>query len=62
MLRKHGVHVAAASKELWNNRKACGQKHRVKCVGHIHANHKKAPNPCKNDTETRVEIVDYCSS
>ncbi|KAL2927884.1 putative EG45-like domain containing protein 1 [Bienertia sinuspersici] len=47
--------IAAASDELWNGGKICGQKFRVKCTGPTNP----YPHPCKGGSVS-VEIVDHC--
>ncbi|KAI4313666.1 hypothetical protein L6164_026625 [Bauhinia variegata] len=55
--KKSGVMIAAASKELWNNRAVCGKRYRVKCLG---ATNRRAPYPCKPKNEIEITIVDLC--
>ncbi|KAJ8751035.1 hypothetical protein K2173_016216 [Erythroxylum novogranatense] len=50
-----GVMIAAASDAVWDNRRACGRRYRVTCIGGTNA----TPNPCKGGS-VDVTIVDYC--
>ncbi|KAH7545249.1 hypothetical protein FEM48_Zijuj01G0073700 [Ziziphus jujuba var. spinosa] len=54
----NGVLIAGASDQIWNARKACGTRYRVKCIGGANT----APHPCKDGTSVDVKIVDYCQS
>ncbi|TXG60930.1 hypothetical protein EZV62_012293 [Acer yangbiense] len=44
------------SKELWNDKKACGRKYRVRCIGGAN----EAPHPCHKGESVVVTVVDFC--
>ncbi|KAJ8749423.1 hypothetical protein K2173_025467 [Erythroxylum novogranatense] len=50
-----GVLIAAASDAIWDNRRACGRRYSVRCIGGTN----NTPNPCKSGSVV-VTIVDYC--
>ncbi|KAK3219904.1 hypothetical protein Dsin_013874 [Dipteronia sinensis] len=51
-----GRMVAGVSEALWNDKKACGRKYRVRCIGGAN----KAPHPCHNGKSVVVTVVDFC--
>ncbi|KAF6144583.1 hypothetical protein GIB67_006075 [Kingdonia uniflora] len=57
--KNEGVMIAAASDTIWNNRAACGNVYKVKCIG---ATNLGDPHPCIADASVVVKIVDYCPS
>ncbi|KAK3221219.1 hypothetical protein Dsin_008244 [Dipteronia sinensis] len=54
--RGMGRMVAGVSEALWNNKKACGRKYRVRCIGGAN----EAPHPCHSGKSVVVTVVDFC--
>lgn len=53
-----GSYITGVSKDLWNNRGACGRFYKVTCIGGAN----NAPHPCKSSQSVTVRVTDLCDS
>ncbi|KAJ4839770.1 hypothetical protein Tsubulata_026564 [Turnera subulata] len=51
-----GNMIAGVSDALWDGRRACGRRYRVRCIGAAN----KMPRPCRAGSVV-VTVVDYCA-
>ncbi|XWS17903.1 hypothetical protein CRYUN_Cryun33cG0108500 [Craigia yunnanensis] len=54
---EQGIMIAAASDEIWNDGRGCGQMYQVTCIS---GTNEGTPYPCWGSGTVEVKIVDRC--